>query len=78
MSLDVLLSFPSFFFIFGTGPGGRAELAGLYPGPYFDLERNQENVSAHVGTHAYLPCYVKQLGNKSVSIFPLLITCQVS
>lgn len=47
------------------GPA-KVELTGLYPGPYFDLERNQDNVSAHVGTHAYLPCYVKQLGNKSV------------
>ncbi|XP_021944501.2 zwei Ig domain protein zig-8 [Folsomia candida] len=51
----------------GNGPGGRVELTGLYPGPYFDIERNHQNVSTHVGTTAYLPCYVKQLGNKSVA-----------
>lgn len=50
------------------------ELSGLYPGPYFDLERNHENVSVYVGTHAYLPCYVKQLGNKSVRFFFLFIS----
>ncbi|XP_047122050.1 hemicentin-2-like [Schistocerca piceifrons] len=39
---------------------------GLYTGPYFDTS-TATNVSAQLGTHAYLPCRVKQLGNKSVS-----------
>jgi len=55
--------------IFGIGPGGRVEYTGLYPGPYFDPERNHQNVSAHVGTTAFMPCFVKGLGNKSVRIF---------
>ncbi|XP_012282057.1 cell adhesion molecule 4 [Orussus abietinus] len=38
---------------------------GLYTGPYFD--HNPTNVTAQLGTHAYLPCKVRQLGNKSVS-----------
>ncbi|XP_015604174.1 cell adhesion molecule 4 [Cephus cinctus] len=39
---------------------------GLYPGPYFD-SNSPENITVQLGTHAYLPCKVRQLGNKSVS-----------
>ncbi|XP_044735845.1 zwei Ig domain protein zig-8-like isoform X2 [Chrysoperla carnea] len=39
---------------------------GLYTGPYFDTNTST-NVTTQLGTHAYLPCKVKQLGNKSVS-----------
>jgi hypothetical protein len=40
--------------------------SGLYTGPYFDPSI-ATNITAQLGTHAYLPCKVKQLGNKSVS-----------
>ncbi|XP_077290165.1 lachesin-like isoform X2 [Arctopsyche grandis] len=40
--------------------------SGLYTGPYFD-PTTPTNITAQLGTHAYLPCKVKQLGNKSVS-----------
>ncbi|XP_066247056.1 lachesin-like [Euwallacea similis] len=40
--------------------------AGLYTGPYFDSTA-PTNITTQLGTHAYLPCKVKQLGNKSVS-----------
>ncbi|CAG7725186.1 unnamed protein product [Allacma fusca] len=43
------------------------EPSGLYLGPYFDSDKNNANITSYVGTNAYLPCYVKQLGNKSVS-----------
>ncbi|KAL4705428.1 hypothetical protein ACJJTC_002266 [Scirpophaga incertulas] len=39
---------------------------GLYTGPYFDPAA-PNNVTAQLGTHAYLPCKVRQLSNKSVS-----------
>lgn len=39
---------------------------GLYTGPYFDTSTTT-NITTQLGTHAYLPCKVKQLGNKSVS-----------
>jgi len=42
--------------------------SGLYTGPYFDTSI-ATNITAQLGTHAFLPCKVKQLGNKSVSIF---------
>lgn len=41
--------------------------SGLYTGPYFDPSTTT-NITTQLGTHAYLPCKVKQLGNKSVSI----------
>lgn len=41
--------------------------SGLYTGPYFD-PATTTNITTQLGTHAYLPCKVKQLGNKSVSI----------
>ncbi|XP_011310822.1 lachesin [Fopius arisanus] len=40
--------------------------AGIYPGPYFD-ENSPKNCTAQLGTNAFLPCKVRQLGNKSVS-----------
>jgi hypothetical protein len=40
--------------------------SGLYTGPYFDPSTTT-NITTQLGTHAYLPCKVKQLGNKSVS-----------
>ena len=44
----------------GTG------FTGLYSGPYFDTN-TPSNITAQLGTHAFLPCKVKQLGNKSVT-----------
>lgn len=38
----------------------------MYTGPYFD-PTTTTNITTQLGTHAYLPCKVKQLGNKSVS-----------
>ncbi|XP_045501458.1 hemicentin-2-like, partial [Colias croceus] len=50
-----------------TGGGGRARrYVGLYTGPYFDPSA-PNNITAQLGTHAYLPCKVRQLSNKSVS-----------
>lgn len=51
--------------------GGEAAYAvkrytGLYTGPYFDTS-TPKNITTQLGTTAYLPCKVKQLGNKSVS-----------
>ncbi|XP_057321825.1 hemicentin-2-like [Microplitis mediator] len=40
--------------------------AGIYQGPYFD-EHSLKNYTAQLGTNAFLPCKVRQLGNKSVS-----------
>ncbi|XP_043257906.1 zwei Ig domain protein zig-8-like [Colletes gigas] len=39
---------------------------GIYTGPYFDAN-TPTNITAQLGRHAYLPCKVRQLGNKSVS-----------
>ncbi|XP_014209054.1 Down syndrome cell adhesion molecule homolog [Copidosoma floridanum] len=39
---------------------------GLYTGPYIDAQ-NVTNVTVQLGTFAYLPCKVRQIGNKSVS-----------
>ncbi|XP_043673404.1 neurotrimin-like [Vespula pensylvanica] len=39
---------------------------GIYTGPYFD-SNSPTNITAQLGSHAYLPCKVRQLGNKSVS-----------
>ncbi|KAL9705082.1 hypothetical protein quinque_008600 [Culex quinquefasciatus] len=38
----------------------------FFAGPYLDGS-GVSNVTTQIGTHAYLPCKVKQLGNKSVS-----------
>ncbi|XP_013142504.1 PREDICTED: lachesin-like, partial [Papilio polytes] len=50
--------------------GGGTRLAkryvGLYTGPYFDPTA-PNNITAQLGTHAYLPCKIRQLSNKSVS-----------
>ncbi|XP_050098152.1 zwei Ig domain protein zig-8-like [Anopheles aquasalis] len=40
--------------------------ATFFAGPYLD-GNGVSNVTTQIGTHAYLPCKVKQLGNKSVS-----------
>lgn len=45
---------------------------GIYTGPYFD-SNTPTNITAQLGGHAYLPCKVRQLGNKSVSP-PLYLT----
>ena len=60
---------PLFFVVFAVGPTvngweGRG-FTGLYTGPYFDTS-TPTNITAQLGTHAFLPCKVKQLGNKSV------------
>ncbi|XP_052121916.1 uncharacterized protein LOC113208408 [Frankliniella occidentalis] len=44
----------------------RYSTGGLYTGPFFD-PNSPNNITTQLGTHAYLPCKVKQLGNKSVS-----------
>lgn len=49
----------------GQYPGGQYP-GGLYAGPYFDPGA-PSNITAQLGTHAYLPCRVRQLSNKSVS-----------
>lgn len=41
-------------------------MTGLYTGPYFDSS-SATNITAQLGTRAFLPCKVRQLGNKSVS-----------
>lgn len=38
----------------------------LAPPPYFDLS-SPTNVTAQLGTHAYLPCRIFNLGNRSIS-----------
>ncbi|KAE8748552.1 hypothetical protein FOCC_FOCC004728 [Frankliniella occidentalis] len=43
----------------------RYSTGGLYTGPFFD-PNSPNNITTQLGTHAYLPCKVKQLGNKSV------------
>lgn len=53
----------------GESSGGRHAVkrySGLYTGPYFDPS-TATNITTQLGTHAYLPCKIKQLGNKSVS-----------
>ncbi|XP_048484576.1 neurotrimin [Plutella xylostella] len=52
----------------GAGGAGRRarRYVGLYTGPYFDPAA-PNNITAQLGTHAYLPCKVRQLSNKSVS-----------
>ncbi|XP_063830219.1 lachesin-like [Ostrinia nubilalis] len=50
-----------------AGGGARAKrYVGLYTGPYFDPSA-PNNITTQLGTHAYLPCKVRQLSNKSVS-----------
>ncbi|GBP52807.1 Zwei Ig domain protein zig-8 [Eumeta japonica] len=52
-----------------AGGGGRRlakRYVGLYTGPYFDPSA-PNNITTQLGTHAYLPCKVRQLSNKSVS-----------
>ncbi|XP_054725729.1 zwei Ig domain protein zig-8 [Anastrepha obliqua] len=50
-----------------VAPSSAAGLMGTaFVEPYLDGYATT-NVTAQIGTHAYLPCRVKQLGNKSVS-----------
>lgn len=45
----------------GAGGGARARrYVGLYTGPYFDPSA-PNNITAQLGTHAYLPCKVDPL-----------------
>lgn len=50
-----------------TDASGKPLFTGLYSGPYFDLSRMPTNVTAQVGGPAFLPCKVKQVGNRAVS-----------
>ncbi|CAH1637519.1 unnamed protein product [Spodoptera littoralis] len=50
----------------GAGPRLTKRYVGLYTGPYFDPSA-PNNITTQLGTHAYLPCKVRQLSNKSVS-----------
>ncbi|XP_047029019.1 lachesin-like isoform X1 [Helicoverpa zea] len=50
----------------GAGPRLAKRYVGLYTGPYFDPSA-PNNITTQLGTHAYLPCKVRQLSNKSVS-----------
>ncbi|XP_019759353.1 hemicentin-2 isoform X2 [Dendroctonus ponderosae] len=54
--------------VFSGGEAAHAvkRFTGLYTGPYFDPSA-PTNITTQLGTHAYMPCKVKQLGNKSVS-----------
>lgn len=59
-----------YIFIYISGVSTRSHslvkrYAGIYQGPYFD-EHSPKNCTAQLGTNAYLPCKVRQLGNKSV------------
>lgn len=58
----------NFLLVFSGGEAAHAvkRFTGLYTGPYFDPSTTT-NITTQLGTHAYLPCKVKQLGNKSVS-----------
>lgn len=51
-----------------TDASGKPLFTGLYSGPYFDLSRMPTNVTAQVGGPAFLPCKVKQVGNRAVSL----------
>lgn len=44
----------------GAGGAGRVRkrYVGLYTGPYFDPSA-PNNITAQLGTHAYLPCKVR-------------------
>ncbi|XP_031336006.1 hemicentin-1-like isoform X2 [Photinus pyralis] len=53
-------------FLRGEASHPVKRFTGLYTGPYFD-PTTTANITTQLGTHAYLPCRVKQLGNKSVS-----------
>ncbi|XP_043213462.1 lachesin-like [Amphibalanus amphitrite] len=44
----------------------RLPSSALYTGPYFDATM-PTNVTAQLGTHAFLPCIIQQLDDKSVS-----------
>lgn len=59
---------PPFVSVFSGGEAAHVakRFSGLYTGPYFDPS-TATNITTQLGTHAYLPCKVKQLGNKSVS-----------
>lgn len=65
-----MLEFWNFIFVSVFSEGEAAHtvkrFTGLYTGPYFD-PTTTTNITTQLGTHAYLPCRVKQLGNKSVS-----------
>lgn len=56
--------------VLSCGEAGPPRLSrryvGLYTGPYFD-PATPNNITTQLGTHAYLPCKVRQLSNKSVS-----------
>ncbi|XP_068213714.1 junctional adhesion molecule-like [Palaemon carinicauda] len=58
------------FFVFSIAIGCVLVKArsgtGLYSGPYFPSPKPQ-NITVHQNTIAYLPCAVKQLGDRSVS-----------
>ncbi|XP_037776227.1 zwei Ig domain protein zig-8-like [Penaeus monodon] len=49
----------------GSGHGGRHKRR-AFPGPHFH-PTSPTNVTAQLAAHAYLPCRIKNLGNKSVS-----------
>lgn len=58
-------------FLYFSGVSTRSHsqvkrMTGLYTGPYFDSS-SATNITAQLGTRAFLPCKVRQLGNKSVS-----------
>ncbi|XP_050314883.1 hemicentin-2-like isoform X2 [Anthonomus grandis grandis] len=63
-----MMVFLQFSTVFSGGEAAHAvkRFTGLYTGPYFD-PTTATNITTQLGTHAYLPCKVKQLGNKSVS-----------
>ncbi|KAK8395630.1 hypothetical protein O3P69_005616 [Scylla paramamosain] len=52
--------------LLGSLMGGVGAGTGLYMGPYFPTPQPR-NITVHQNTVAYLPCTVKQLGDKTVS-----------
>lgn len=54
----------------GAGGAGRVRkrYVGLYTGPYFDPSA-PNNITAQLGTHAYLPCKASTACHHIASIF---------
>lgn len=64
--------------LFNSNNGGNentdAMQSALNRGPYFDISASR-NVTALVGTTAYLNCRVKNLGNKTVCRLDFVLSC---
>lgn len=56
-----------------TAVQDRRRFTGLYTGPYFDQTGNPNNVTFDVGQTAILPCRIKQIGQKMVRHWTILL-----